>query len=411
MVGVGPWAHISPQLGHQRLGQRIAHPVHRHESNPGNPEAMRTGVPRRGVLTLGVRCATWRWSPRAGRGRLAAGLATGRADGEGPCELGLASAAWGRGASAQGERVGEATQRLLAPRAGQSQSALVSLLLTAVMAAGGAWLGGAVASDHGTHEARPREPRDVAARWGSRDGHRQERVVQVQDRRKTMCKAWDAMAEAGPSGDQVGFRATRSREPPVPLQGLAPLTGEDVTLAPWHALERGGTDQATGEPTGCSLLKEGQPRDASRVHRHRLHAAVDKPAGQRLESSGIGATGAHDLLGLPIGHTGHARMGTHSAPCGLGGARAHAGAWTGCALRSWGTRTLTELTHESPPGAGAMQGRAITLDHLWSRACASGSQPPVSDAGVIENPRAGRDPSHQSFVGSARVMAPRYCRL
>src|SRR5437867_5135447 len=57
----------------------------------------------------------------------------------------------------------------------------------------------------------------------------------------------------------------------------------------------------------------------------------------------------------------------------------------------------------------ATRSRAITLDHLWSRACSSGSRPPVSDAGVIENQRAGRDASHQSVVGSELVIAPLYC--
>src|SRR5438876_11050191 len=53
--------------------------------------------------------------------------------------------------------------------------------------------------------------------------------------------------------------------------------------------------------------------------------------------------------------------------------------------------------------------RAITLDHFGSIACSSGSRPPVSDACVIENQRAGRDASHQSVVGSELVIAPLYC--
>ena len=39
---------------------------------------------------------------------------------------------------------------------------------------------------------------------------------------------------------------------------------------------------------------------------------------------------------------------------------------------------------------------------------ASGSRPPVSDAGVIEDQRAGRDASHHSIVGSELVMALPY---
>ena len=50
----------------------------------------------------------------------------------------------------------------------------------------------------------------------------------------------------------------------------------------------------------------------------------------------------------------------------------------------------------------------ITLDHLASIACASGSKPPVSDACMIENQRARRDASHHAIVGSAFVMALSY---
>ena len=55
-----------------------------------------------------------------------------------------------------------------------------------------------------------------------------------------------------------------------------------------------------------------------------------------------------------------------------------------------------------------MRSQAITRDHLWSIACASGSMPPVSDAYVIENQRAGRDVSHHSRVGSELVIALSY---
>src|SRR5262245_40669842 len=58
-----------------------------------------------------------------------------------------------------------------------------------------------------------------------------------------------------------------------------------------------------------------------------------------------------------------------------------------------------------------MWSRAITLDHLCFIACSSGSRPPGSDAGVVENQRSGRDASHQSFVGSELVIALRYCTL
>jgi hypothetical protein len=51
---------------------------------------------------------------------------------------------------------------------------------------------------------------------------------------------------------------------------------------------------------------------------------------------------------------------------------------------------------------------AITLDHFSQIAYASGSQPPVADADVIENQVAARDERHQCVVGSALGIALRY---
>ena len=70
-----------------------------------------------------------------------------------------------------------------------------------------------------------------------------------------------------------------------------------------------------------------------------------------------------------------------------------------------------ELAHGGTPLQDETRARTITLDHLWSIACSSGSRPPVSDACVIENQRAGRDVSHQSIVGSELVIALLYCTL
>src|SRR5438552_3534 len=77
----------------------------------------------------------------------------------------------------------------------------------------------------------------------------------------------------------------------------------------------------------------------------------------------------------------------------------------------WARWRLLKLAHGVAPREDAMWSRAITLDHLCSIACSSGSRPPLSDACVIEHQRAGRDASHQSFVGSELVIAPLYCTL
>src|SRR5712691_10558523 len=86
-------------------------------------------------------------------------------------------------------------------------------------------------------------------------------------------------------------------------------------------------------------------------------------------------------------------------------------AWAGFALRRSGTMASAALAHGVTPCEDETRPSAITLDHLWSRACASGSKPPVSDTCVIEDQRAGRDASHHSVVGSELVIAPLYYTL
>jgi len=84
MFGVGPFAYIGPNLGHNRLGKRIAHTVYRHEINSGNPEDMRTRVHLRGILPVGVGFASWWRGGRSKLGHLIRRLETGLDDGEDP---------------------------------------------------------------------------------------------------------------------------------------------------------------------------------------------------------------------------------------------------------------------------------------------------------------------------------------
>jgi hypothetical protein len=86
-----------------------------------------------------------------------------------------------------------------------------------------------------------------------------------------------------PRGKSVR-KATRSTQP-VTTQSLDPLTVEDVSLALWHALDGGGTAQAAEKAVGFSYLKEWKPIGAGRFHRHRLHAAVDKPVRWRARNT------------------------------------------------------------------------------------------------------------------------------
>src|SRR5262249_50096680 len=146
-----------------------------------------------------------------------------------------------------------------------------------------------------------------------------------------------------------GIRTKRGRQQPIAVQGLDPLTVQDVTLAPGNTLDRLGADQAAWEATGFSCLRERHPIHAGRCHGHRLDVTVHQPVGECLEISGICAKGAHDLLVIAIGYTGHDRMRTHVDTSGLGGHLAHTCEWTGFALGGAGTMAAAELAHGVTP--------------------------------------------------------------
>src|SRR5262249_62041203 len=86
---------------------------------------------------------------------------------------------------------------------------------------------------------------------------------------------------------------------------------------------------------------------------------------------------------------------------------------------AWGLPCRMPSHGRTSPGDDRPRGRllrllmarapdAITLAHLSHRVYASGSTPPVSDAGVIENHGAARDETPQRLCGSALVLTPCY---
>src|SRR5262249_49749830 len=141
------------------------------------------------------------------------------------------------------------------------------------------------------------------------------------------------------------------------------------------------------------------PIHAGGFHGDRLDATVHKPVRQRLEIRSIRAKGAHDLVIMAVGHTGHDLMRTNVDASGVGGDLAHAFKGTGFALGRAGTMTCTQFAH-----GGSLDGHARSP---WRYSVLIGAQPPVSDACVIENHGAGRDVRHQSMVRSELVIVPR----
>ena len=164
------------------------------------------------------------------------------------------------------------------------------------------------------------------------------------------------------------------------------------------------TDQTAWDAAGFERLEERNPIDARGFHGNRLDAAVDEPVRQGVEICGVGTKSADDLLVVAVGHTGHDLMRANVDARGTGIDLAHAIERTDFTLGRLCTMAFAQLAHERLLDA-------ITLDHLRSIACSSGSKPPVSDTCVIENHVAGRDASHQSIVGSQLVIASLYYTL
>jgi hypothetical protein len=158
-----------------------------------------------------------------------------------------------------------------------------------------------------------------------------------------MLKEVRAMAPERPQGDAGRLRAKRGRKYPGALQGLEPRTVHDVTLASGDTLDRWRADEATGQAAGCEFLKERHPGNARGFQGDRLEATGHTPIGERLESRGVRAKGAHELLGLAVRPAGHTLMGANGDASGMRGAVAHPREWTGFTLHGAGTMTLAEL--------------------------------------------------------------------
>ncbi len=403
---LGPRAPVGAQRGQHGLrhGSAAARPGPAIDAR--HTQEGRTRGDCRRLLTVRVGRATWRCGGTRGSGRLGRGRAVGGEDRDGACALRVARAALDGVAIAERSRLRAHTQMRRAPGTGPCQRQRLRLLRAAVMAPRRQGVRSTLARHAGPEQLEAGGARASAERVRPREGHLHECLRHVEDLRSTRCAALGALASQRPERHAGRVRPTRGGPEPGAGQGLEPRPVEASALASRDALHGWGAAQAAVEARRCPCLAERHPRDARGGPGTRRDATVPTPVCARLASRGVRATGAPALLVRTSGPTGHARMGPTVDTSGLGGARAPPSAWAGVAWSRAGTLASAALAHGGTPGEDATRPSAITLAHLWSRACAAGSKPPVSDAGVSEDQRAGRDARHHSVVGSARVLAP-----
>ena len=256
MFLIGPFAHIGADLGHHRLGNRIAHPVHGHEINAGNRRIC-ARVFTSGAFLLwewGFDAAAW-GEPRAWR--LASHLETGRDDGEGPFDLRIAGAELGRVEIEQGQRWGRTNRGASRQVPVSAIAHLVRLLFTAVIAQGGQVCGVAFARDDRADDPLPSRPVMSLSAWDNWMFICKSALLHMEDMRGTMLKELGPMAQEGTQGDEVSVGAKRGREQPVTVEGLDPLQSRTSLLRPGTRLMEAALIKQQWRPRASSSSKRG----------------------------------------------------------------------------------------------------------------------------------------------------------
>ncbi len=105
-----------------------------------------------------------------------------------------------------------------------------------------------------------------------------------------------AVAQQRAQGNQVGVGAEGLGEQPQAMQGLNPLTVEDIGLVTGgETAGQVAADQVAMDAASFQDLEQGDPVDAGGFHSDSLDAVLGQPIGDSVQVGGIGAEGTHDL--------------------------------------------------------------------------------------------------------------------
>lgn len=156
-----------------------------------------------------------------------------------------------------------------------------------------------------------------------------------------------AMTQERAQSNQVSLRPKGRGQQAIAVQGLEPLTVQDVGFAPWKTLDSRGADQTALQPLGFQGLEDRDPVDACRFHGHGLDVVRHQPVGQGVQIGGVVAKHAHELGLLRTRHTDGNLMGANVDPGGMWMNVSQALERTHFAAAA--ALALTEFTHESLP--------------------------------------------------------------
>jgi len=185
------------------------------------------------------------------------------------------------------------------------------------MTQGGQFVRVALPGDDGPDDAQAGVAGGVGDCLVEADVHVDQCLLHVQDVRRAVLDQLGAVAQQRAQGNQVGVGAEGFGEQPQAMQGLNPLTVEDIGFVTGgEAAGEVAADQAAMDAASFQDLEQGDPVDAGGFHGDGLDAVLDQPIGDSVQVGGIGAEGTHDL-GL-VG-AGDADVGLLGADVGAGG--------------------------------------------------------------------------------------------
>jgi hypothetical protein len=151
------------------------------------------------------------------------------------------------------------------------------------------------------------------------------------------------MAQQRAQGNQVGVGAEGFGEQPQAMQGLNPLTVEDIGLVTGgETAGQVAADQAAMDAAPLQNLEQGNPGDTGGFHGNRLDVMFFEPGGDGLQVGGVIAEGTHQLGAFVARHADHDLMRAEVDSGGMRVDPAHRGKETRLAQAGIG---LAEFAH------------------------------------------------------------------
>lgn len=168
-----------------------------------------------------------------------------------------------------------------APGAGESLGHLSFALFTLGMAQGGEAVGVAFPGDDGPDDAQAGVTGRVRDGLIEADIHVNEGLLHMEHVGRTVLDQTSAVTQQGAQGNQVGLGTEGGGEQAEGVEGLDPLTIEDIRFVPrGKSAGHMAADETAVDAVVFEDLEEGDPVDAGGFHGDSLDAVFDQPLGE-----------------------------------------------------------------------------------------------------------------------------------